>query len=90
MKQRAKYSWIFGPLLIAVIIAASSGQSGNPYAPDTPEAGSVEAIAKFTTEACFVSPWVAYVPESATVPSPTRYLGHIVGAEGELTSPAKI
>jgi hypothetical protein len=28
---------------------------------------------------------VAYVPASATVPSPTRYLGHVVGAAGELT-----
>jgi len=90
MKRSSKRTWIFRPLLFAVLIAAASGQSGNPYAPDTPEAGSVEAIAKFTTEACFGCPWVAYVPASGTVPSPTRYLGHMVGAEGELTSTAKI
>ncbi|OGD27481.1 MAG: hypothetical protein A2V57_00645 [Candidatus Aminicenantes bacterium RBG_19FT_COMBO_65_30] len=62
----------------------------NPYAPDTAEPGSVEAIAKFTTEARFGNPWVAYVPASDTVPSPTKYLGHVVGAEGELSSTAKI
>ena len=90
MRQSARRTWISRPLLFAVLIAAASGQGGNPYAPDTPEAGSVEAIAKFTTEARFGNPWVAYVPASATVPSPTRYLGHIVGAEGELTSTAKI
>ena len=90
MRQSAKHTWISRPLLFAVLIAAASGQVGNPYAPDTPEAGSVEAIAKLTTEARFGSPWVAYVPASGTVPSPTRYLGHIVGAEGELSSTAKI
>ncbi len=72
--------------------AAPAAQSSpaNRYAPDTAEAGSVEAIAKFTTEARFGNPWVAYVPDSATVPSPTKYLGHVVGAAGELTSTAKI
>ena len=90
MRQSAKHTWISRPLLFAVLIAAASGQVGNPYAPDTPEAGSVEAIAKLTTEARFGSPWVAYVPASGTVPSPTRYLGHIVGAEGELSNTAKI
>jgi len=90
MRQSAKRTWISRPLLFALLIAAASGQGGNPYAPDTPEAGSVEAIAKLTTEARFSSPWVAYVPASGTVPSPTRYLGHIVGAEGELSNTAKI
>ena len=60
------------------------------WAPDTPEPGSVEAIAKFTTEPRFSSPWVAYVPDSATVPSPTKFLGHIVGAPGELSRTAQI
>jgi len=90
MKQSTKHVWISRPILFAVLIAAASGQVGNPYAPDTPEAGSVEAIAKLTTEARFGNPWVAYVPASGTVPSPTRYLGHIIGAEGELSNTAKI
>ncbi|MDT8320306.1 MAG: M14 family zinc carboxypeptidase, partial [Xanthomonadales bacterium] len=37
-----------------------------------------------------MSPWVAYVPASDTVPSPTASLGHVVGAAGELTRSAKI
>jgi len=90
MRQSAKHTWISRLLLFAVLIAAASGQVGNPYAPDAPEAGSVEAIAKLTTEARFGNPWVAYVPASDTVPSPTKYLGHIVGAEGELSNTAKI
>ena len=65
----------------AATVAAAAG----PYDPDTPEPGSVEAIARFTTEPRFLSPWVAYVPGSATVPSPLKFLGYHVGAPGELT-----
>jgi len=90
MKKRIAPAWLFFPLLAAALIVSAAGQEKNPYAPDTPEKGSVEAIAKFTTEARFGSPWVAYVPASGTVPSPTQYLGHVVGAEGELSSTAKI
>jgi len=49
------------------------------------EVGSIEAIAGFTTEPRFLSPWVAYVPRSDSVPSPSSVLGHVVGAAGELT-----
>jgi len=62
----------------------------NPYAPDRPEPGSVEAIAAATSEPRFSSPWVAYVPESDTVPSPSDHLGRIAGAAGELTGSAQI
>jgi len=55
------------------------------WAPDVAEPGSVEAIASVTTDSRFVSPWVAYVPDSKTVPSPTRFLGHLAGAPGELS-----
>ena len=58
--------------------------------PDVAEPGSVEAIAKFTTEPRFLSSWVSYVPASATVPSPTKFLGHVAGAEGELSRTAQI
>ena len=52
--------------------------------PDTPELGSVEAIAAATTDPHFVSPWVSYIPLSETVPSPEKFLGRIMGAPGEL------
>ena len=64
--------------------------SQNPYAPDKPEPGSVEAIANFVTDARFTNPWVAYVPGSRTVVSPSEYLKHIVGAPGELSKVATI
>ncbi|HEU4403482.1 MAG TPA: M14 family zinc carboxypeptidase, partial [Candidatus Polarisedimenticolia bacterium] len=77
------------PILVLVsalgLALATAARAASPYAPDTPEAGSVEAIARFTTEPRFLSPWVAYLPASDKVPSPTRHLGHLVGAPGELT-----
>jgi hypothetical protein len=69
---------------------AAPAAAVNPYAPDQAEPGSVEAIAKYTTEPRFGNPWVAYVPDSATVVSPTKDLGHVVGAAGELSSTSKI
>src|SRR6185312_2158363 len=57
-------------------------------APDSPEAGSTEEIASATTEPRFLSPWVAYVPASATVPSPRTFLHRIAGAPGELVNSA--
>jgi hypothetical protein len=59
-------------------------------AADTPEPGTREAIAAATTEPRFLSAWVADLPASATVPSPTLHLGHIVGAPGELTRTQQI
>jgi hypothetical protein len=55
-------------------------------APDTAEAGSIEEIAEATTEARFLSPWVAYLPASSTVPSPRAFLHRIPGAPGELVN----
>ena len=57
--------------------------------PDTPEAGSTEDIAKATTEAQFLSPWVSSVPLSASVPSPRAFFGRIMGAPGELVNSLK-
>jgi len=62
----------------------------NNIAPEKAQPGSVEAIAAATTDKRFLSPWVSYLPESATVPSPLTYLGRIAGAPGELAGTEKI
>jgi len=71
-------TWLLVPL-------EASAQS-----PDTPEPGSIEAIAQETTDPRYLSSWVASVPDSPTVPSPTDFLGHIAGAADELPNSAKI
>lgn len=76
--------------LAAFLIYASSARAENAFAPDTPEPGSVEAIAKDTTDPRYISSWVSYIPQSNTVPSPEKFLGHIAGAAGELTGTEKL
>jgi hypothetical protein len=73
-------------MLHALLLAAAV--SSAPA--DVPEPGSREAIAAATTETRFLSSWVATVPESSAVPSPSRFLGHVAGAPGELTRTDKI
>jgi zinc carboxypeptidase len=59
-----------------------------PAAAEPAEPGSAEEIARATTEARFLSPWVAYLPASATVVSPRAFLHRIPGAPGELVDSA--
>jgi len=73
-------------LTLALTLSAAAATTANP---DTPEPGTSEAIRAATTESRFLSPWVAFVPESASVPSPSDYLGRIAGAPGELANTAQ-
>jgi len=74
-------------LVLPLLLAAAAGGDD---AADDPEPGTREAIAAATTEPRFLSPWVADLPASATVPSPAKFLGHVAGAPGELTRTEKI
>jgi hypothetical protein len=69
-----------------VMLGASWHVRAEGVAPDTAEPGSIEDIAKATTEPRFSSPWVSYVPASATVPSPKVFFGRMAGAPGELVN----
>lgn len=86
-----RYKWLIA--LILVVLAPGAGfPAGLPAqsaAPDTAEPGSIEEIARATTEARFLSPWVAYLPASATVVSPRSFLHRIPGAPGELVDSAQ-
>ncbi len=79
------------PLALLPLIALGPRllEAQQTFAPDTPEPGSVEEIARATTEARFLSPWVAYLPVSASVVSPRAFLHRIPGAPGELVDSAQ-
>jgi len=80
-----KFACAMTLLLCAPLLAAQK-----PDAPaDTPEPGSTEAIANATTEARFLSPWVASIPASNKVSSPEKFFGRIMGAPGELVNSEK-
>jgi hypothetical protein len=76
-------------LACMVLVFSVSGEAQSGVAPDLAEAGSVEEIAKATTEAQFLSPWVSYIPVSAQLPSPRGFYGRMMGAPGELVDSAK-
>ena len=76
-------------LILSLLQACSIFSPAQTIAPDTPEPGSVEAIAAATGDKRFLSPWVSYLPQSATVPSPLHSLGRIAGAPGEFVDSAK-
>ena len=54
---------------------------------DVVDEASTRDIHEFTTSPDFISPMVSYLPEDGSVPSPRDVLGHIAGAEGELSRP---
>ncbi len=80
-------SLVLASVLMFSLTTVSSSQVST--APDTPEPGSIAAIAAATTDPHYVSPWVDYLPQSSTVPSPMSFLGRIPGAPGELVGTEK-
>jgi hypothetical protein len=71
-------------LLTAGLVLAAASAAAPDTGPDRAEPGSAEEIARATTAPEYLSPWVAYLPDSDRVPSPRRFLGRIPGAPGEL------
>ena len=76
--SRLRIVWISSLALFTLPAIAQS--------PDISEPGSVEAIAAATTDPHYVSPWVSYVPQSSTVPSPEKFLGRIFTATERATA----
>lgn len=78
-------------LIMLVVGNVGLAEESQPeWISEAAEEGSTEAIARYTSEPRFLSPWVAYVPASDDVPSPRQVLGYVTGAPGELTRSAKI
>jgi hypothetical protein len=90
MSDFERRSGTVGLLAVAALALGAGPQSARAQGADTSERGAKEAIAAATTEPRFLSPWVSDVPDHPTIPSPTRFLGHIAGAPGELSSTAKV
>ncbi|MGH9742851.1 MAG: M14 family zinc carboxypeptidase, partial [Candidatus Acidiferrum sp.] len=67
---------IFASLTTAIARAQTSSANDEEYG---------KKIHEYTTEPFFITKLVDHLPASATVPSPDKILGHIVGAPGFLT-----
>jgi hypothetical protein len=75
---------------LATLAPLSAPGADTSIAPDTAEPGSVEEIAKATTDPHYLSPWVAYLPASDSAVSPRKFLHRIPGAPGELADSAQV
>ena len=75
-------------LAVLLLLAPEARAAQVDPGPDIAEPGSIEEIARATTEPRFLSPWVSYLPASSTVPSPRVFLHRIPGAPGELVNVA--
>jgi len=67
-------------LLLGLSAIASSAQSNSAI-----DEGYTQKIREYTTEPFFLTNLVDHLPLSATVPSPEKILGHIIGAPDVLT-----
>jgi hypothetical protein len=75
--------------LLCISFCAVSLFAQAPRSADAPEPGSIDEISKATTAPNFLSPWVSYLPDSASVLSPRKFYGRIMGAPGELVDSGK-
>ena len=88
--QRAFVSMVrsFSPRLWFAGVALLLGLAGTPVnaQSDSPnDEGYTKKIREYTTEPFFLTNLVDHLPASATVPSPEKILGHIIGAPDVLT-----
>ncbi len=82
--------WKLTCTLASILLLPSSLSAQALAAPDQADTAATDEIARATTEPRFLSPWVAYLPASATVPSPRAFLHRIAGAPGELVNSARL
>jgi hypothetical protein len=83
-----RFAGICALILTVAALSPADARAQSAAGPDTPDAAATQEIAAATTEPRFLSPWVSYLPESATVPSPRAFLHRIPGAPGELADSA--
>src|SRR5690348_3631361 len=73
------------PTVAAFLFAGFTAASASAQANPTNDEEYGKKIREYTTEPFFITNLVDHLPASATVPSPDKVLGHIVGAPGFLT-----
>src|SRR5580692_9011076 len=72
-------------ILFNVTAVSASAQSASAQSTSANDEGYTKKIREYTTEPFFLTDLVDHLPASATVPTPEKILGHIVGAPDVLT-----
>ena len=76
--------------LALTLVAVASPQAPSPQPGQTVDKDYTAKILEYTTEKFFLTEFVDHLPASATVPSPLKVLGHIIGAPDILDRSADI
>src|ERR1700693_2912490 len=76
---RPRFWFVAGATLLAATISMNAQKESSN------DEGYTKKIREYTTEPFFLTNLVDHLPASATVPTPEKILGHIVGAPGVLT-----
>ncbi|HMD86259.1 MAG TPA: hypothetical protein VKO18_16320 [Terriglobia bacterium] len=74
-----------GLVAVAALLLGLSGISVNAQSDSPNDEGYTKKIREYTTEPFFLTNLVDHLPASATVPTPEKILGHIIGAPDVLT-----
>ncbi len=96
MMDRRKFPWAgaakvrslsqgLGLVALAALLLGLSGISVNAQSASPNDEGYTKKIREYTTEPFFLTNLVDHLPASATVPTPEKILGHIIGAPDVLT-----
>src|ERR1700693_566312 len=94
MNRRAQIRWIVLAAILALAVAAPGLLSDGVHAQRKPapaaakqelDADYTAKIREYTTETFFLTELVDHLPASATVPSPQKVLGYVIGTPNKLT-----
>ena len=72
-------------LFLTLSAISANAQSASAQNNSSNDEGYTKKIREFTTEPYFLTDLVDHLPASATVPTPEKILGHIIGAPDVLT-----
>lgn len=86
LRLMAGVSLMVGSISAGVPLAAQDGAMPATVGGLPVDKVSSEAIIAATTEKRFLNDWVSVMPDHPTIPSPRDFLGHIAGAESEMTN----
>lgn len=93
MKKVKVLSW-WVAISWTLVPAAPHAEAGDAIearrGPDPVDVQSTRRIRQYTTDPSFLTPWVDYLPQSETVPSPRDFLGYVIGTPKQLTRPQTI
>jgi hypothetical protein len=91
MNRKVMGAWLAAILITVSSVSFAAPQPAQAQAPQQKiHEEYTKKIAEFTTDTCFTTPYVNYLPYAEGIPTPLEVLGHIAGAKDVLSYSADI